>query len=156
MRKIATLALILTPALAQAQIVPKDGAWTGTPEDATLSDGCPEAMAPALEQMAAQMAQETTTEIVWNGTFDPTQESLAAASQGVEWTRADDDTWEGAITLPQTGARIGTTRMHITAPDRIESQTTMDVAAMMEAQGQEVPGLDTCEMAMMVVLTHAE
>ena len=154
MRNLAILALIAAPGLASAEIVPNDGTWTVKSGDVAVGDACPEELTPALEQMGEQMTQETTTEIVWNGTFDPTQTAIGGDGQGVTWTQVDDETWDGVINLPQDGGQLGTVRMMITAPDAIESEVTMSIGTLMAAQGQEIPGLETCEMTVASQMTH--
>ncbi|WP_179380520.1 hypothetical protein [Jannaschia marina] len=156
MRAPATFALILAlaPSAALAQTAPKDGTWTSAPRDVAVGDACPADMRPGLEQMAAQASQPSTTEMTWNGAFDPTQADLGAGQEGIEWTQVDDVTWDGTINLPQDGGQLGTTRLTLVSDSEITSQTTMSIAAMMAAQGQANPALEGCELSMTVDLTH--
>ncbi len=108
-----------------------------------------------LGAMAGQMAQGTAVEITWNGAFDPTGADFAGGGDGVEWERVDDETWEADMIIAPETPPVGTLRMQITEPDNIESITMMSVGKMMEAQGQVIPGLESCVLTVISDMAHS-
>lgn len=165
MRILTLLAVLAAPTIAFGQeaaptadtageIVPMDGTWSVTPRETSVGDGCPAEMTAALDGMAEQMSQASTFDVAWNGDFDPSAAEIEGGNDGVEWAQVDNRTWDGEMKVSPEEPAVGTLRMHITEPGMIESTTTIAVGPLMQAQGQEIPDMETCEIELVSDMAH--
>ncbi len=156
MRILTLLAVLAAPTLASAEeITPLDGTWNVTPRETSVGDGCPAEMTTALDGMAEQMSKASTFDVAWNGDFDPSAADIEGGNDGVEWTEVDDQTWDGVMKVAPEAPAVGSMRMRITEPGKIESTTTISVGQLMAAQGQQVPDMETCELELVADMAHA-
>ncbi|WP_298433801.1 hypothetical protein [uncultured Jannaschia sp.] len=154
MIRFAPILLILAATPALSEIVPRDGTWQPKSRETELAPTCPPFAAGMAEMMAAGFDADQPMELAWNGRFDPNLMSIAKDdSDSLDWTRQPDGSWVAAVPGMPAGAFEVT--MAALSPVLVESRVFMDIEALMKAEGEVMPGMAGCTLAIEMTMEYA-